>query len=112
MANSTGSNFWVRLQSVISTPAGRYSGTGTGLLGRDDYRTGRASDGPHTVVYGEGNSALRRNAGGSYILGGECPDVFSASYEYDGFTASSDSVLQQQPIMAGKSPSTAPKEPW
>jgi len=25
---------------------------------------------------------------GSYILGGECPDVFSASYEYDGFTAS------------------------
>ncbi len=26
--------------------------------------------------------------GGSYRLGGECPDVFSASYEYEGFTAS------------------------
>ncbi len=26
--------------------------------------------------------------GGSYRLGGECPDVFDAGYEYDGFTAS------------------------
>lgn len=26
--------------------------------------------------------------GDSYLLGGECPDVFSATYEYDGFTAS------------------------
>ncbi|MGI6457593.1 MAG: Gfo/Idh/MocA family protein [bacterium] len=37
---------------------------------------------------GKGTPLSAVMQGGSYILGGECPDVFSASYEYDGFTAS------------------------
>ncbi len=37
---------------------------------------------------GKGTPRSAVMQGGSYILGGECPDVFSASYEYDGFTAS------------------------
>ncbi len=37
---------------------------------------------------GKGTPRSATMQGGSYILGGECPDVFSASYEYDGFTAS------------------------
>ncbi len=37
---------------------------------------------------GKGTPLLASMHGGSYVLGGECPDVFSASYEYDGYTAS------------------------
>ncbi|MGC9329697.1 MAG: Gfo/Idh/MocA family protein [Candidatus Hinthialibacter sp.] len=37
---------------------------------------------------GKGTPLSAVMQGGSYKLGGECPDVFSASYEYDGFTAS------------------------
>jgi predicted dehydrogenase len=37
---------------------------------------------------GKGTPLSAAMQGGSYILGGECPDVFSASYEYDGYTAS------------------------
>jgi len=37
---------------------------------------------------GKGTPLSAVMQGGSYRLGGECPDVFSASYEYDGFTAS------------------------
>lgn len=37
---------------------------------------------------GKGTPRSAVMQGGSYRLGGECPDVFSASYEYDGFTAS------------------------
>jgi len=37
---------------------------------------------------GKGTPRSAVMQGGSYKLGGECPDVFSAGYEYDGFTAS------------------------
>lgn len=37
---------------------------------------------------GKGTPLSAVMQGGSYRLGGECPDVFSASYEYDGYTAS------------------------
>lgn len=37
---------------------------------------------------GKGTPLSAVMQGGSYILKEECPDVFSASYEYDGFTAS------------------------
>lgn len=37
---------------------------------------------------GKGTPLSAVMQGGSYKLGSECPDVFSASYEYDGFTAS------------------------
>jgi predicted dehydrogenase len=37
---------------------------------------------------GKGTPRSAVMQGGSYRLGGECPDVFSASYEYDGFTVS------------------------
>ncbi|MBN2328205.1 MAG: Gfo/Idh/MocA family oxidoreductase [Candidatus Omnitrophica bacterium] len=37
---------------------------------------------------GKGTPLSAVMQGGSYKLGGECPDVFSASYEYDGYTAS------------------------
>jgi len=37
---------------------------------------------------GKGTPLSAVMQGGSYLLGAECPDVFSASYEYDGFTAS------------------------
>ena len=37
---------------------------------------------------GKGTPLSAAMQGGSYRLGGECPDVFSATYEYDGFTVS------------------------
>lgn len=37
---------------------------------------------------GKGTPLSAVMQGGSAILGGECPDVFSASYEYNGYTAS------------------------
>lgn len=37
---------------------------------------------------GKGTPLSATMHGGSYRLGGECPDVFSANYEYDGYTAS------------------------
>jgi predicted dehydrogenase len=37
---------------------------------------------------GKGTPLSATMQGGSYKLGGECPDVFSANYEYDGYTAS------------------------
>jgi len=37
---------------------------------------------------GKGTPLSAVMEGGSYVVGGECPDVFSASYQYDGFTAS------------------------
>lgn len=37
---------------------------------------------------GKGTPLSASMQGGSYVLGSECPDVFSANYEYDGYTAS------------------------
>ncbi|MFH1740486.1 MAG: Gfo/Idh/MocA family oxidoreductase [bacterium] len=37
---------------------------------------------------GKGTPRSAVMQGGSYRLGSECPDVFTAGYEYDGFTAS------------------------
>ena len=37
---------------------------------------------------GKGTPRSAVMVGGDYRLGSECPDVFSASYEYDGFTVS------------------------
>jgi len=37
---------------------------------------------------GKGTARTAVMEGGNYVVGGETPDVFSASYQYDGFTAS------------------------
>jgi predicted dehydrogenase len=37
---------------------------------------------------GKGTPLSAVMEGGSYVLGSECPDVFSASYSYEGYTAS------------------------
>ncbi len=56
--------------------AGMITGQGVHLLDLIQWFMGKGT--PRSAVM----------QGGSYRLGGECPDVFSASYEYDGFTAS------------------------